>query len=64
MCVGNPLSCNRGSDYGDLVPCTGTSNLMYVVVFGLFGSQRKPVGNHVTANAFVGIDFNNGTGFV
>lgn len=32
MCVGSPLSCNRGSDYGDPVPCTGTSNFTYVVV--------------------------------
>lgn len=32
--------------------------------FGLFGSKRRPVGNHVTPNKFVRIDFNNGTGFV
>lgn len=32
MCVGSPLSCSRRSDYGDPVPCTGTSNFMYVVV--------------------------------
>lgn len=31
---------------------------------GLSGLLHKPVGNHVTANAFVGIDFNNEAGFV
>lgn len=32
--------------------------------FGFSALQRNPVGNHVTANAFVGIDCNNEAGFV
>ena len=43
-CVGSPLSCNRGSDYGDLVPCTGTSNLMYVVVLAYLVRDINPLG--------------------
>lgn len=64
MCVGSFLSCNRGSDYGDLVPVLATSNLMYVVILAYLVRSVNQLGNRVTANAFVEIDFNNGTGFV
>lgn len=44
MCVGSPLSCNQRSDYGDIVPCTGTSNLMYVVVLAYLFRNIKQLG--------------------
>lgn len=61
--VGSPLSCNPGSDYGEFL-ALAHHVLMYVVVLGLSGLQHNPVGNHVTANAFIGIDFNNEADFV
>lgn len=36
--------------------CTGTS-FNVCGRFGLSSLQRNPVGNHVTENAFIGIDF-------
>lgn len=57
MCVGSSLSCNSEYDYGDL------ARLIYVAVFGLSSLQHNPVGNHVTGNAFIGIDFYKEAGF-
>lgn len=44
MGVGSPLSCSPVSDYGDLVPCTGTSNLMYVVVLAYLAHNINQLG--------------------
>lgn len=64
MSVGSLLSCDRGPVMAILFLATGTSHLMYVVVWAYLVRNIKPVGNRVTANAFVGIDFNNGAGFI
>lgn len=46
MYVGSPLSCNPGSDYGDLLALAHPFNMCGR--FGLPRLQHNPVENHVT----------------